>query len=156
MDGNFDAGDVVTQVRLLKMCEVLSNRTDLATSMETCPMAAIRAERALVRMAPLSRGDGAHRRRDRSPQFEFGKGIRHSNRHRPDHGANGASRGVDEVELSHPVPLQQSSRRLEKEYNKWLDFLKDFSAMTFEYNVTDSYGNVTSTERAPPRHPPTV
>ena len=48
------------------------------------------------------------------------------------------------------VPLQQSSS-FEKEYNKWLDFLKDFSAMTFEYNVTDSYGNVTSTERAPPK-----
>ena len=48
------------------------------------------------------------------------------------------------------IPFRKSSYYLEKEYDKWLAFLDEFSATTFDYNVTDSFGNVTSTERAPP------
>ena len=153
MDGNFDAGDVVTQVRLLKMCEVLSNRTDLATSMETCPMAAIRAEATRLGYGwPLSPAEMERTvveivRRNSNLAKAFGIQTVTD----PITGRTGHRVAWMKLNFLTAVPLQQSSRRLEKEYNKWLDFLKDFSAMTFEYNVTDSYGNVTSTERAPPK-----
>ena len=153
MDGNFDAGDVVTQVRLLKMCEVLSNRTDLATSMETCPMAAIRAEATRLGYGwPLSPAEMERTvveivRRNSNLAKVFGIQTVTD----PITGRTGHRVAWMKLNFLTAVPLQQSSRRLEKEYNKWLDFLKDFSAMTFEYNVTDSYGNVTSTERAPPK-----
>lgn len=153
MDGNFDAGDVVTQVRLLKMCEVLSNRTDLATSMETCPMAAIRAEATRLGYGwPLSPAEMERTvvevvRLNSNLAKVFGIQTVTD----PITGRTGHRVAWMKLNFLTAVPLQQSSHRLEKEYNKWLDFLKDFSAMTFEYNVTDSYGNVTSTERAPPK-----
>ena len=38
LNAAFDIGDPVTQVRMLKFCEALQNRTDLASSFTLCPM----------------------------------------------------------------------------------------------------------------------
>jgi hypothetical protein len=132
---------------------VLSNKTELVTSMEPCPMAAIQTkaqqlgygwplsraemERTVVEVvrvnAPMSRVLGIEAVTD------------------PTTGV--AERRVAWMKLTFltSIPFRKSSYYLEKEYDKWLAFLDEFSATTFDYNVTDSFGNVTSTERAPPK-----
>ena len=153
VDENFDAGDAVTQVRMLKMCEVLSNKTELVTSMEPCPMAAIQTKAKQLGYGwPLSRAE-MERTVVQVVRVNAAMSRVLGIQAVTDPTTGVTERRVAWMKLTFltTIPFRKSSYYLEKEYNKWLAFLDEFSATTFDYNVTDSFGNVTSTERAPPK-----
>ena len=141
----FDVGDANTQVRMLKMCEVLRNRTDLVAKFsDPCPMETIKtAGESLGFVFPFTSDQMVYIVATIvKTSISYGKIFGLEELENPATGATVYRISWMRLNFLTSIPFRTSSVTLEKEYFRWLEFLDEVESTTFQYNKTTS-GNWT-------------
>jgi hypothetical protein len=151
----FNIGDPTTQVRMLKFCEALQNRTDLASSFKECPMQILKnVGTTLSYPWPMSSAQILSvitSIATQNPGYRKIYGLQTVT----SGGASTQRVAWVKANFLSGIPFRMSATKLEREYFKFLDFIAEFEATTFQYSATNANGSVTL-HSAPPTASATV
>ena len=135
----FNIGDPRTQVRMLKFCEALENRTDLASSFTACPMQILKSVGTALSypwpMNSLQILDVITRVVTERPSYRKTYGLQTVT---SSSGASTQRVAWVKVDFMSAMPFRLSATALEHEYFKFLDFIAEFEESTFQYSVTNA------------------
>lgn len=152
----FNIGDPRTQVRMLKFCEALENRTDLASSFTACPMQVLKSVgTALSYPWPMNSSqilDVITRVVTERPLYRKTYGLQTVT---SSSGASTQRVAWVKVDFVSAMPFRLSATKLEHEYFKFLDFITEFEGTTFQYSITNADGTA-ALYSAPPTPSATV
>ena len=140
---------------MLKFCEALQNRTDLASSFTLCPMQILKTVGTTLSYPwPMSSSQILRAITTvvtQNPGYRKIYGLQTVT----SGGASTQRVAWVKANFLSGIPFRMSATKLELEYFKFLDFIAEFEGTTFQYSTTNANGSVTL-HSAPPTASATV